>query len=45
MIFIFQFVDVVYYVDLWVLEEFLHPWDDFCLIMLFDLFNVVLDLD
>ena len=38
MAFIFQFVNVVYYIDLFVdIEEFLHPWDkawSWCMIFL-----------
>ena len=46
MVFIFQFVDVVYYID-WFLntEESLHPWDKAHLVMVYDLFNVLLDSD
>ena len=42
--FIFQFVNVVYYVD-WVVDfkESLHPWDKAHLVMLYDLFNMLLD--
>ena len=37
MIFLFQFVDVVYHLDRFAdIEESLHPWDKFCLIMLYD---------
>ena len=37
MIFIFQFVDVVYHLDRFAdIEESLNPWDKFCLIMLYD---------
>ena len=44
--FIFQFVNVVYYIDLFVdIEESLHPWDKAHLVMMYDLFNVLLDSD
>ena len=43
MIFIFQFVNVVYYID-W-FEESLHPWDKAHLVMVYDVFNVLLDSD
>ena len=44
MAFIFQSVDVVYYIDLLVdIEESLHPWDKAHLVMVYDLFNVLLD--
>ena len=41
---IFQFVNVVYYID-WFedIEESLHPWDKAHLVMMYDLFNVLLD--
>ena len=43
MVFIFQFVDMVYHVD-WFgyIEETLHFWDKYHLIMVFDPFNVQL---
>ena len=46
MAFIFQFVDVVYYID-WFedIEESLYPWDTAHLVMVYDLFNVLLDSD
>ena len=45
MVFIFQFVDVVYHIDLFVdIEESLHPWDKPHLIMVYDPFNIYLDL-
>ena len=46
MVFIFQFVNVVYYID-WLadIEESLHPWDKAHLVMVYDLFNVLLDSD
>ena len=41
MVFIFQFVNVVYYIDWFAdIEESLHPWDKAHLIMVYDLFNV-----
>ena len=44
MAFIFQFVNVVYYIDSFVdIEESLHPWDKAHLVMVYDLFNVLLD--
>ena len=46
MVFIFQFVNVEYYIDLFVdIEESLHPWDKAHLVMVYDLFNVLLDYD
>ena len=44
MIFIFQCVDVAYHIDLFVyVEEFLHPWGNSHLIMVYDPFSVLLD--
>ena len=44
MVFIFQFVNVVYYIDWFVdIEESLHPWDKAHLVLMYDLFNVLLD--
>ena len=44
MVFIFQFVNVVYYVDLFVgIEESLQPWDKAHLVIMYDLFNMLLD--
>ena len=44
MVFIFQFVNVVYYIDWFVdVEESLHPWDKAHLVMMYDLFNILLD--
>ena len=38
MVFIFQFVDVVYHLNRYVdIEESLHPWDKSYLIMVYDL--------
>ena len=46
MAFIFQFVNVVYYVDWFAdIEEYLHPQDKAHLVMVYDLFNVWLDSD
>jgi len=46
MAFIFQFVNVVYYIDWFVdIEEASHPWDNAHLVMVYDLFNVLLDSD
>ena len=40
------FVKVVYYIDWFVdIEESLHPWDKAHLVMVYDLFNVLLDSD
>ena len=44
MAFIFQFVNVVYYIDWFAdTEEYLHPWDKALLVMMCDLFNMLLD--
>ena len=44
MVFIFQFVDVVYYIDWFVdIKESLHSWDKAHLVMMYDLFNMLLD--
>ena len=44
MAFIFQFVNVVYYIDSFVdIEESLHPWDKAHLVILYDLLNMLLD--
>ena len=43
MAFIFQFVNVVYYVDWFVDIESLHPWDKAHLVMMYDLLNMLLD--
>ena len=44
MVFIFQFVNVVYYIDWFAdTEESLHPWDKAQLVMVYDLCNVLLD--
>ena len=43
-VFIFQFVNVVYYID-WLVDikESLHPWDKAHLVMMYDIFNMLLD--
>ena len=44
MVFILQFVNVVYHTDWFVdIENTLHPWGKFHLIMVYDAFNVLLD--
>ena len=44
MAFIFQFVDMVYHFVKFVYnEESLHPWDELELIMIYDIYNVLLD--
>ena len=44
MIFILQFVNVVYHTDVFVdIEESLHPWDKSHLIMMYNPFNVLSD--
>ena len=46
MVFIFQFFDVLYYMNLFAdIEESLHPWDKAHLVMVYDLLNVLLDSD
>ena len=46
MAFIFQFANVVYYIDWFAdIEESLHPWDKAHLAMVYDLFNVLLESD
>ena len=44
MVFIFQFFGMVYHID-WsaYIEESLHPWDKVHLVMMYDLFNMLLD--
>ena len=45
MVFIFQFVNVLYHTDGFVdIEESLHPWDKSHLILMYSPFNVLLDL-
>ena len=44
MVFIFQFVNVVDHIDWFAnTEESLHPWDKAHLVMMYELFNMVLD--
>ena len=44
MVFIFQFINVAYYIDWFAdIEESLHPWDKAHLVMMYDFFNVLLD--
>ena len=44
MVFILQFVNMVYHIDWYAyIEEPLHPWDKSHLIMAYDPFNVLLD--
>ena len=44
MVFIFQFVDVVYHTNWFMnIEESLCPWDKAHLVMMYDLFNMLLD--
>ena len=44
MVFIFQFCNAVYYIDLFVdIKESLHPWDKAHLVMMYDLLNMLLD--
>ena len=46
MVFISQFDNVVYHIDLFAnIEESLHPWDKAPLVMVYDLFNELLDSD
>ena len=43
MVFIFQFVNMLYYVDWFVdVEESLHPWDKALLVMMYDILNMLL---
>ena len=45
MVFILQFVKVVYHTDQFVdIEESLHPWDKSLLIMVYNPFNALLDV-
>ena len=45
MVFIFQFVNVVYHIDWFVnIEEILHSWDKAHLVMMYDLFHMLLIL-
>ena len=44
MVFLLQFVNMVYHIDRFVyMEESLHSWDKPYLIMVYDPFNVLLD--
>ena len=44
MVFIFQFVNVVYHIDWFVnIEESSHPWDKTHLAIMYDLFYMLLD--
>ena len=44
MVFLLPFVNMVYYIDRFeYIEESLHSWDKPHLIMVYDLFNVLLD--
>ena len=43
MVFILQFADVVCHMD-WLVDA-LHPWDESHLIVMYDLFNILLDTD
>ena len=45
MVFILQFVNVVYHTDGCAdIEELLHPWDQSPLIMMYNPFNLLLDV-
>ena len=44
MVFIFQFVNVVYYIDWFAdIKESLHSWDKAHLFMVYDFLNMLLD--
>ena len=44
MVFVFQFVNMVYYIDQFAnIEESLHPWNKTHLVMIFDLLNIWFD--
>ena len=44
MVFIFQFINEIYYIDWFVdIKESLHSWDKVHLVMVYDLFNIILD--
>ena len=46
MVFILEFVNMMYHTNCFVdIEKSLHPWDKSRLIMVYDLFNALLDLD
>ena len=40
MVFIFQFVNVVYYIDFVDIKESLHSWDKAHLVMMYDFLNI-----
>ena len=43
MVFIFQFVNVVYHINWFVdIKESLHPWDKALLVMMYDILNMLL---
>ena len=43
-VFVFQFVNMVCHIDLFAyIEEFLYPWDEAHLIMIYDLFSMLLN--
>ena len=45
MIFIFQLVNIVYYIDWFAyIEEIFHPWNKPNLIMVYELFDVLLNI-
>jgi len=45
MVFILQFVDMVYHINRFVdTEESMHPWDKSNLIMVYDPFTILLEL-
>ena len=44
MVFIFQFVNVLYHIDRFAdIKESLHSWDKAHLVMVYDFFNMLLD--
>jgi len=45
MVFIFQFVNMVYHIDCFAnIEESLHPWDKAHLVMIYDLLNMLFNI-
>ena len=42
-VFIFQFVNMVYHIDVANIEESLYLWNKACLVMMYDRFNMLLD--
>ena len=44
-VFILQFVDVVYHIDIPDIKKSLYPWGESHLIMVYELLNVLLDMD